>query len=257
MDILVTGGTGTLGRLVVAQLSDAGHRVRVMTRAPKTANEVRGDLDGGDGVEAAVAGAGVIVHLAGSSKGDDDKARALVAAVHATGGRPHLVHISVVGADRVPVRSRVDRALFGYIAAKRGAEEVVMASGLPWTILRATQFHELMLTTVAAMAKLPLIPAPREIRVQPVAAAEVAARLVELAQAEPAGLVDDVAGPTTYAFRDLVRAYLRSAGKHRAIVGMPLPGAAARAFRAGANLSPEHAVGRRTWEQFLAAGATG
>jgi uncharacterized protein YbjT (DUF2867 family) len=257
MEILVTGGTGTLGRRVVPQLSDAGHRVRVMTRQPQAAIDVRGDLDGGDGVAAAVAGVDVIVHLAGASTGDDDKARTLVDAVRATGGRPHLVHISVVGADRVPVRSRVDHALFGYIAAKRGAEEVVMDSGLSWTMLRATQFHELMLTTVAAMAKLPLIPAPRGIRVQPVAAAEVAARLVELAQAAPAGLVDDVAGPTTYRFRDLVRSYLRSAGKHRAIVGLPLPGGAARAFRAGANLSPGHAVGRCTWEQFLAAGAIG
>lgn len=255
MEILVTGGTGTLGRLVVAQLADAGHDVRVMTRRPKAAVDVRGDLDGGQGVAAAVAGVDVIVHCAGSSKGDDDKARTLVDAVRATGAAPHLVHISVVGTDRVPVRSGVDRAMFGYIAAKRGAEEVVMESGLPWTILRATQFHELMLTTAAAMAKLPLIPAPRGIRVQPVAAAEVAARLAELAQAEPAGLVDDLAGPTTYPFGDLVRSYLRSAGKHRAVVGVPLPGGAARAFRAGANLSPDHAVGRRTWEQFLAARA--
>jgi uncharacterized protein YbjT (DUF2867 family) len=257
MEILVTGGTGTLGRRVVPQLTDAGHRVRVMTRHPRAAIDVRGDLDGGDGVAAAVAGVDVLVHCAGSSTGDDDKARTLVDAVRATGDRPHLVHISVVGADRIPVHSRVDRALFGYIAAKRGAEEVVMASGLPWTILRATQFHESMRAVVTAMARLPLIPAPRGIRVQPVAAAEVAARLAELAQAAPAGLVDDLAGPATYRFGELVRSYVRSAGKHRAIVELPLPGGAARAFRAGANLSPEHAVGRRTWEQCLAAAAAG
>jgi uncharacterized protein YbjT (DUF2867 family) len=101
-----------------------------------------------------VNGAEIIVHCAGNSKGDEDKARNLVeAAVQA--GAPHLVYISVVGADRIPVVSRVDRALFGYFAAKLAAESVVAESGLPWTTLRATQFHDLTLTTVRQMARLP------------------------------------------------------------------------------------------------------
>jgi uncharacterized protein YbjT (DUF2867 family) len=253
--ILVTGGTGTLGRLVVARLREAGRAVRVLSRQGREPEEglefVTGDLDTGEGVDAAMAGAGTIIHCAGTQKGDGEKAQTLVTAASRAGVR-HLVHISVVGVDRVPVASGVDRAMFGYFESKRAAEEVVAGAGIPWTTLRATQFHDLMLTTARGMAKLPLIPVPSGFRVQPVDADEVAARLVELALGEPAGLVPDIAGPRVYDLDDLVRAYLRASGKHRLLVPLRLPGRAAKAFREGANLSPERAVGRLTWEDFLA-----
>jgi uncharacterized protein YbjT (DUF2867 family) len=253
--ILVTGGTGTLGRLVVPRLRDADGKVRVLSRRPHEAADgieyVSGDLATGKGVGAAVEGAEIIVHCAGSAKGDEEKARNLVQAA-ARAGTPHLVYISVVGADRIPVVSGVDRAMFGYFAAKLAAERVVADSGVPWTTLRATQFHDLCLTTARQMAKLPVIPVPAGIRFQPVDAGEVADRLVELALGKPAGLVPDMAGPRVYGMADLLRGYLRARGKHRMMVPVRLPGKAARALRAGANLAPERAVGHRTWEDFLA-----
>jgi uncharacterized protein YbjT (DUF2867 family) len=211
---------------------------------------VTGDLTTGEGVEAAVDGADVILHLAGTAKGDEDKARHLVRAA-SRAGTAHLVYISVVGADRVPVVSGVDRAMFGYFASKLGAERVIAESGLPWTTLRATQFHELMLTTLQKMARLPVVPIPAGVRFQPVDGDEVAARMVELALGTPAGLVPDLAGPKTYTMTELLRSYLRASGKHRLIVPLRLPGKAAGAFRDGANLAPDRAVGRRTWEEFL------
>jgi uncharacterized protein YbjT (DUF2867 family) len=252
--ILVTGGTGTLGRLVVPRLREAGCDVRVLSRRGREGDGIEfvtGDLATGDGIEAAVEGAGIIVHRAGSSKGDEDKARHLVRAASRAGAR-HLVYISVVGADRVPVVSRVDRAIFGYFASKLAAERVVAESGVPWTTLRATQFHDLILTTARQMARLPVIPVPAGFRFQPVDAGEVAARLVELALGAPAGLVPDLAGPRVYGMAELLRGYLRARRKRRLIVPVRLPGRAARAFRAGANLAPERAIGRRTWEEFLA-----
>jgi uncharacterized protein YbjT (DUF2867 family) len=253
--ILVTGGTGTLGRLLVPRLRQAGRDVRVLSRHggdPADGIEhVTGDLDTGEGVEAAVADAGTVVHLAGSAKGDDVKAEHLVRAASRAGVR-HLVHISVVGVDRVPVVSGLDRAMFGYFAAKLAAERVVAESGLPWTTLRATQFHDLLLKTAQGMARMPVVPAPSGFRFQPVDAGEVAERLVELALADPTGLAPDLGGPRVYALAELVRGYLRAAGKHRPIVPVRVPGKAARAFRDGANLAPERAVGRRTWEEFLA-----
>jgi uncharacterized protein YbjT (DUF2867 family) len=252
--ILVTGGTGTLGRLVVPRLRDAGGKVRVLSRQRRESGDglefVTGDLATGDGIEAAVDGAETIVHCAGSTKGDEEKALNLVRA--AAPGARHLVYISVVGADRVPVVSGVDRALFGYFGAKLAAEKVVADSGVPWTTLRATQFHDLSFLTAQQMAKLPVIPVPSGFRFQPVDAGEVAARLVELALGTPAGLVPDIAGPRVYGMAELVRGYLRARGKHRAIVPVRLPGKAARAFREGANLAPDRAVGKRTWEEFLA-----
>ena len=253
--ILVTGGTGTLGRHVVPLLRAAGRDVRVLSRTPHESRpgieHVTADLGTGEGVAAAVTGVDTILHLAGSNKGDGEKARTLVEAASAAGS-PHLVYISVVGADRIPVTTGVDRAAFGYIAEKRAAELAVEQSGLPWTTLRATQFHDLVLTLVEALAKLPVAPSFSGYRIQPIEAAEVAERLVELALSEPAGLVPDMGGPRVYEMRDLLRSYLAAAGRRRPILSIRQPGGAARALRDGAGTTPDRAVGRRTWEEFLA-----
>ena len=253
--ILVTGGTGTLGRLVVSRLRDAGCAVRVLSRrsrppaAPAGDVEfVTGDLATGEGIEAAVKGAEVIVHCAGSNKGDEDKARSLV---RAASGARHLVYVSVVGADRIPLASGVDRAMFGYFGSKLAAERVISDSGLPWTTLRPTQFYDLILMVARQMARLPVIPVPVGVRFQPVDADEVAARLTQLALGPPAGRVPDLAGPRVYPMAELLRGYLRATGKRRPLVPVRLPGQAARAVRAGANLAPDQAVGHRTWEEFL------
>ncbi|HEX5403699.1 MAG TPA: NAD(P)H-binding protein [Pseudonocardiaceae bacterium] len=254
--ILVTGGTGTLGRLVVARLRDAGHPVRVTSRSPHEDTDgvefVTADLNTGDGVDAAVAGVRTIVHCAGSAKGDADKARHLVrAAVPA--GATHLVYISVVGADRIPVDSRIDRAMYGYFEAKLAGERIVAESGIPFTTLRTTQFHDLILTMATQLAKLPVIPALRGARCQPIDAEDVADRLTELALGEPAGLVAEMGGPTTYSMTGMIRDYLTAAHRYRRpVVSFRPPGKAAGAFLAGANLAPDQAVGRRTWEDFLA-----
>ena len=225
--ILVTGGTGTLGRHVVRRLRDAGCELRVLSRRSLSPGDdvelMTGDLATGEGIEAAVAGAGTIVHCAGSSKGDEDKTRNLVRAALQAGVR-QVVYISVVGADRIPIASGIDRAMFGYFGAKLAAERVVADSGLPWTTLRATQFHDGLLTTAEQMAKLPVIPVPASVRFQPVDADEVAARLVELALGKPAGLVPDMAGPRVYEFADLVRGYLRVRRKHRLMLPVPVAG---------------------------------
>ena len=254
--ILVTGGTGTLGRLVVARLRDAGRDVRVLSRHPKEVADgidyYAADLATGEGAAAALEGVEVVVHCAGSSKGDDDKARNLVAAIKKAGTSPHIVNVSVVGADRTPMASGIDRTMFGYVGAKLDAEKIIAGSGLPWTTLRATQFHELILQMAQGMAKLPVLPMPTGTSAQPIAAAEVADRLVELALGRPAGLVAEIGGPRIYPMADLIRDYLRTVGKRRPVLPIRLPGKAAKAFRAGANLTPDHATGQVTWETFLA-----
>ena len=253
--VLVTGGTGTLGRLVVPRLRDAGCDVRVLSRRNREAGEgvevVTGDLTTGEGVAAAVAGAATIVHCAGSSKGDEVKAEQLVRAATGAGAR-HLVFISVVGADRVPQDGRLDRAMFGYFGSKLAAERTIAGSGLPWSTLRASQFHDLMYLVVSQLARLPVVPVPTGIRFQPVDTGEVAERLVELALGAPGGLVPDLAGPRAYLLADLLRGYLRASRRHRLVLPVHVPGRAARALRAGANLAPDRAVGQRTWEEFLA-----
>ncbi|MCW2940951.1 MAG: hypothetical protein JWN00_3936 [Actinomycetia bacterium] len=245
--ILLTGGTGTLGRLLTPLLRDAGCKVRVLSRHGRKSGDgieyVTGDLLKGEGIGPAVGGAEIILHLAGGPRGDEEATRNLVRAASRAGVQ-HLVYISVIGADRVPL---------GWFKSKLGSEQAVADSGLPWTTLRAAQFHDLALNVVQKMAKLPVIPIPGGLRFQPVDSREVAARLVELTLDKPAGLVPDLAGPRVYGMADLSRGYLQARGKHRLMMPVRMPGKAGRAYRAGENLSLEGAaVGERTWEDFLA-----
>ncbi|GGR26882.1 NAD(P)H-binding protein [Streptomyces netropsis] len=245
--ILVTGGTGTLGGHVVPLLRDAGRTVRVLSRHSREPEDgveyVTGDLLKDEGIEAAVDGAEIVLHLAGGPKGDDEATSNLVRAASRAGVQ-HMVYISVIGADTMPL---------GYFRAKLGAERAVADSGIPWTTLRAAQFHDLVLTVVRKMGKMPVVPCPGGLRFQPVDSREVAARLVELTLGEPSGPVPDLAGPTVYGMAELARGYLRARGRSRLMMPMRMPGKVGRAYRAGENLSFEGAtVGKRTWEDFLA-----
>ncbi|KOV85005.1 SDR family oxidoreductase [Nocardia sp. NRRL S-836] len=237
MKILVTGGTGTLGRHVVGLLRARGAEVVVLSRhSGLVCDLLAGDVPAID--------ADVVVHLAGGQKGDDVATRNLLAAC--TGVR-HLVYISVIGADTVPL---------AWLRTKLACEQAVAVSGIPFTILRAAQFHDLTLTMVRAMAKLPVVPVPG-LRLQPVDAADVAARIAELALGAPAGRVADLAGPAEYELKQLVRDYLTSAGKRRPIVPVRLPGKVGKAYRDGHNLTLDGDRGTRTWAQFLAAAQAG
>ncbi len=245
--VLVTGGTGTLGRHAVPLLREAGREVRVLSRRRHTSGDgveyTVGDLRRDVGVDAAVDGADTVLHLAGAPRGDDTAARTLARAA-ARAGVGHLVFISIIGVDRVPL---------GFYRAKHRAERAVADSGVPWTVLRAAQFHDLVLAGVRNLAKIPVVPVPTGLRLQPVDAGEVAARLVALALGGPAGRVPDLAGPKVYAVGDLVRGYLRARGEHRLLLPVRTPGRIGRAYREGANLAPPGAVtGGRSWEDFLA-----
>ncbi|MBY8878618.1 SDR family oxidoreductase [Actinacidiphila acidipaludis] len=244
--ILITGGTGTLGRQVVPLLRGAGRDLRVLSRGSREPGDgvahVTGDLLTGEGVEAAVAGAEVVLHLAGGAKGDDVATRTLAEAAARAGVR-HLVYISVIGADRVPL---------AWFRAKLAAEQAVEGSGVPWTTLRAAQFHDLVLMTVEKMAKLPVLPVPGGLRFEPVDAADVAGRLAGLTLGDPAGLVPDLAGPRVYTLGELAGSYLRARGRRRLRVPVRIPGKPGRAYRAGDNLAAQGAdTGSRTWEEFL------
>jgi uncharacterized protein YbjT (DUF2867 family) len=256
LPILVTGGTGTLGRRLVPRLRRAGAEVRILTRGSRAdadgVSYLTGDLATGEGITQAVDGVATIVHCAGDGKRDEETTRTLVRAA-ARAGAPHLVYISVVGADRVPMASAVDRTVFGYFGSKLASERIIAESGLPWTTLRASQFHDLALVVARALAKLPVVPVVAGARFQPVETDEVAARLAELTLGAPAGLVPDLAGPRVYQMAELVRSYLRATGRRRLILPVRVPGRAAKAIRAGALLAPEAAPGTRTWEEFLAA----
>ncbi|WP_406632143.1 SDR family oxidoreductase [Amycolatopsis sp. WGS_07] len=243
--ILVTGGTGQLGRVVVERLRAAEAPVRALSRKRCASDGVEwtsGDLRTGRGIDVAVAGVGTVIHCATDYRHEVETVRTLVEAARWSGQTPHLVYVSIVGVDRIPL---------GYYRAKLAAEKLIAGSGLPHTILRATQFHALVRSLLAAAARLPVVPVPK-FRFQPVDVRDVAARLVELAGGEPQGRVADFGGPEVRTTADLARALLAASGKDKRLVSVPVPGRIARGYAAGANLAPEHADGVVTFEQYLA-----
>ncbi len=245
--ILVTGSTGTLGRELVPRLAGAGHTVRSLSRRPPPPSAApgawaTGDLRRNTGLAAAVDGMDVIVHCASGLRGDEAAARNLIAAARRS-GEPHLVYISIVGVDRVPL---------GYYKTKLACERLIEDSGLPWTILRATQFHDLILSMCRMLARPPVMVVPAGFRFQPVSAAEVAGRLAGLAGQPPAGRAPDMGGPRVRGIRDLAASYLHASGRRRPVLPVPLPGRAFAGFRRGGNLAPDEATGTVTFEEFLA-----
>src|SRR3712207_3744683 len=189
--VLVTGGTGLLGRRVVRALLADGHPVRMLGRASAAmpasgADVVAADLSTGAGLAEAVAGTTAIVHCASDPRdpGAVDVAgtqRLLHAAQHA--GRPHVVYISIVGVDRIPTE---------YYRSKLAAERTIERAGLPWTVLRTTQFHEFVENLLGRLGKLPVVPAPRGWRFQPIDVEEVARRLADAVAAVPGGRLPDL-----------------------------------------------------------------
>jgi uncharacterized protein YbjT (DUF2867 family) len=246
--ILVTGSTGTLGRALVPQLTAAGHEVRAFSRRPRPSSTppqawATGDLRTNTGLGEALAGIDVVVHCASAQRGDQAAAQNLIAAARRAGA-PHLVYISIVGVDQVPV---------GYYRAKLAVERLIEDSGLPWTILRATQFHELILRGCELLARLPVVLVPAATSFQPVSSGEVATRLAGLAGQPPAGRVPDMGGPQVRTSRDLAGRYLRASGRCRRVLPVWLPGRAFTGLRRGGLLAPGHATGTVTFDEFLAA----
>lgn len=244
--LLLTGATGTLGH-AIDSLAAPGE-TRTLSRRPAPAGRApaswaQGDLVTGAGLDAALVGVDTIIHGATSQRGEDARmTRRLVDAARRSATPPHLIYISIVGVDRIPL---------GYYRDKRAAENVVESSGLPFTIQRATQFHNLVFTLFASQRRMPVVLAP-SIRLQPIDVQYVADQLLSLALAGAAGRVSDIGGPQVVRASDLARATLKSIGARRAVVPVLLPGATFAGFRAGDNLAPGNRLGTRTYDDFLA-----
>lgn len=224
MTFVVTGGTGALGKHVVAALPGA----KPVSRSTGT------DLLRGTGLGALRAD--VIVHCATSFRHELAMTKAVLAA------RPaYLVYISIVGCDRVPLP---------YYRQKHAAERLITASGVPHTILRATQFHSLLRKMFDNLSKLPLMPVPG-FAFQPIDEAEVALELATLAQSAPTGTAPELGGPEIQEATAFARTYLTATAKTRKLVTLKAPGATYRAYRAGGNLTPARAVGNRTFADYL------
>ena len=242
MRVAVAGGTGLVGTMVVERLAGAGHTAVVLARS-------RGvDLTTGEGLAAALAGCDAVIDVSNVTtmrrKVSVDffgaVARNLLAA-GAEAGVDHVVVLSIVGVDEVDL---------GYYSGKREQEGLVRGGPLPWTVLRATQFHEFP-DSLLKSAVGPFVPVPRMLS-RPVAAAEVADELVALVRRPAGGYVQPIAGPEELWMADMTRRYARARGERKVLVPVRLPGEAGKRMATG-GLLPDgpYTKGVRTFAEFL------
>ncbi|MFD7340026.1 SDR family oxidoreductase [Streptomyces violascens] len=226
LHIAVAGGTGTLGRHVVDELRARGHDVRVLSRSSA---EYPVDLSTGEGLEAALAGCDVVVDAANSVSPRTmratlvDGTKHLLAAERAA-GVGHHVCVSIVGCDRVPMP---------YYKVKVAQEDSVMAGPVPWTIVRATQFHELIAGVFTATVRARVLLASRNVIMQPMAAVEAARAVAEAAEAAPLHGRIETAGPERTDLHTLAATWRAATARRAALLPAPVPGRMGRALRAG------------------------
>ena len=239
MRIAVLGGTGTLGKAVVAAARAAGHEVRAVSRHGETV----ADVTTGAGLAEAFAEVDAIVDgtnaMATAREVLVDGTRRVLEVAAAAGVR-HFVGISIVGIDDAPL---------AYYQHKVVQEQVIEAGAVPWSILRATQFHDLV--PRFATPRLGIVFAPRGAKLQPVEVRDVATHVLAVVAAGPSRRVPDVGGPEVRDLPELVRAYKRAAKLRRLVLAVPLPGKLGRFLRAGKLCNPARAVGTGTFETWL------
>ncbi|MDP2327999.1 MAG: NAD(P)H-binding protein, partial [Dehalococcoidia bacterium] len=239
-----------LGRALLPALLAAGFEVRALVRRPDASlppgvTPAAGDLTDGAGLAEAVRGVDAIVHLASGSAGGDTEAidiegtARLLEAAHASGS-PHLLYLSIVGIDRTPLP---------YYAVKMRVEEQIAASGLPWTSLRTTQFHELIAEWLERRA--PVF--ARGVSFQPVSTADVSNEVVWQLRVGPTDAIVEFGGPEVLTSEALASTFAAATGAEPLAIGEAAARSAAAAFAGGNLLAPEHAFGRITWGDWLAA----
>jgi len=241
MTILITGGTGRLGRHVVAALRSRSANLRILSRSPGD-DHVVADLATGDGLGAALDGVDTVVHLATSRSKDIAQTRRLLDAM--AGSAAHLIFISIVGVDRIP---------FAYYRDKVASEQAIEGSGVPFTIIRVTQFHGFVHEMFEAQRRLP-VTVVLPVSAQTIHMPEVAERLADLVEAGPSGRVADLGGPEQLTLREYAQQWQAARGVKRPIWTAHIPGRTIAAFRAGHHMSGLPGVGRVTYREYLEAG---
>jgi uncharacterized protein YbjT (DUF2867 family) len=252
-EILVTGGTGTLGRQIVQQFSYQGLDVGILTTNPQHVDLAsgpkiyRGDLTQKESIRHATEQASIIIHCASDPRNlavDVGGTRNLLQSVDRSTLR-HFIYVSIAG---------VDRSSYPYYQAKYEAEKIVQGFDLPWSVLRATQFHDLVWTRLIQ----PFdhndggpLRIPGGLKFQSIDVKDVAFRLQGLVMSHALRSTITIGGPEILTLEDMTSAYLVARRRSDRVEPHDIRGEFYDLFRSGININPEWKLGTITWENFL------
>lgn len=241
--ILITGGTGNLGKSLVKILEENKIQYTIASRHNKTgkANIAVTDLLENTGIKEAVSGKEIIFHLATDLKHDTRVTQNLLHAIDPNSS-VHLIYISIVGTDKVPL---------AYYRQKLASEEALKRSGIPYTILRATQFHEFVDQVLSGLLKYPIGLVPKRVLLQPIDTASVAEKLYRLSLEEASGRTYEIGGAEVHTLEALTKEWMVQKSKKRRLINLPIWGKLGRSLRTGGLTTLNSKKESISWKHWL------
>lgn len=242
-NILITGGTGNLGKVLSNVLREKGFLFAVASRSNKgnSPQKVVMDLLENKGVAEAVKGRDIIFHLATDLKKDTVLTQNLLNGI-GENKNIHLIYISIVGIDKTP---------FNYYQQKLESENKIKASGIPYTILRATQFHDFIDQIFSTLLKYKIGVLPKRVMVQPIDIETVAKSLYEISLHSPENKTFEIGGLQSFSFDEVAKEWMNTSGKKRWIINLPLFRKLAKSFFGGVLLTNKIEASALSWKNWL------
>ena len=241
--ILITGGTGTLGRVLSELLTLKGieHTIASRHNPDSQRNWVHLDLLKNTGVATAIDGQEVIFHLAHDLKKENECTKNLLDNLR-NKSNTQLIYISIVGVDNIPI---------GYYKQKRQSEKMIIESGIPYSILRSTQFHDFVDKTLTQIMKFPVFFLPKKMLLQPIQTEVTAKNLAMLLTQGPTGRIDSIGGKQRYTLSELLKLWQKATNNHSFAFNLPLFGKFGKALNEGKLTCEKNASEGLSWEEWL------
>lgn len=250
MKILVTGGTGVLGSSFAALAKENGYEVVLASRNKPSSSQAEWtylNLETGEGLSTALSGVEVVFHAATSPAKNMEKVdvmgTSLLLEECIKNGVKHFVYPSIVGIDDIPMK---------YYRAKLSVEALITESGIPYSIMRVTQFHNLVDKLISILAKYPICIVPTNLKFQTVDVDEVSETFIQIVKNGPLGRVEDFGGPEILSLKEMYMSWKEQSKVNRLLIPLPyFPGKTFKAFQEGKNTNPLCAKGLHTWEHWI------
>ena len=251
--VLITGGTGTLGQEISRQLLEKGYAVNILSSKDKPeidffTNIIQGDLTDSASLKEAIESSDIIIHCASNPRNaqvvDIEGTKNLLALLDSNKCK-HFIYISISG---------VDKSDYPYYQTKYAVEKLIEATGLPYSILRATQFHDLVLYRIIQVFDQGIgkpIQIPANMKFQSIDKTDVAASIIKLASKQPTYTVTTIGGPEVLTLEFMIQTYFTQLDRNEEIEYIEPSMAFHQVFTSGINLCPENAVDGVTWAEYL------